>query len=381
MHVRTPTHPSNHQAQPPPPPPSPRSFAAHNTHEPLEAPEAVLDQFAFIYDNCTAALGLPAVSGKNSCSSVLARGRRGGGGAAAADDAADASGPLEGLVKQCCFRQYYSAMAHYVDGHVGQVVAALKAKGMWANTLLVLSADNGGPIYRNGAAGGNNWPHRGGKKSNFEGGVRVNALAAGGLIPPAQVGTTTTAWMGTEDWYTTFCALAGVSPEDHVAAAAGLPPVDGVNLWPLLSGANSTPPRTEVWLGSAGAGNVDNSKEPIIQALIRADGYKLIHGLVNQDAWTGPFYPNATTSWCDTCTLDCGPIDAPTCLFNVLDDPTEHNELSAQHPDIVASMAARLQELAKTVFAPDRGKEDTTNACHAGDVTWGGFVGPFLPGY
>ncbi len=36
-------------------------------------------------------------------------------------------------------------------------------------------ADNGGPIYNNGTAGANNWPLRGGKMSNWEGGIRVNA--------------------------------------------------------------------------------------------------------------------------------------------------------------------------------------------------------------
>ena len=46
--------------------------------------------------------------------------------------------------------------------------------------------------------------------------------------------------------YTTFCGLAGVDPTDERAAAAGLPPVDGHDLWPLISGANATSPRTEV---------------------------------------------------------------------------------------------------------------------------------------
>lgn len=39
---------------------------------------------------------------------------------------------------------------------------------MWNNTLLWFVSDNGGPIY----AGGNNFPMRGGKYSEFEGGVR-----------------------------------------------------------------------------------------------------------------------------------------------------------------------------------------------------------------
>lgn len=48
------------------------------------------------------------------------------------------------------------------------MVAALKARGLWENTLWVSSADNGGPVEFSGA---NNWPLKGGKFSNWgEGG-------------------------------------------------------------------------------------------------------------------------------------------------------------------------------------------------------------------
>lgn len=40
------------------------------------------------------------------------------------------------------------------------MIPSSQAKEMWSNTLLVLSADNGGPIYRNGSAGANNYPLR-----------------------------------------------------------------------------------------------------------------------------------------------------------------------------------------------------------------------------
>ena len=104
-------------------------FAPHNVHEPLEAPQAQLDAFAFVYDNCAAAAGGATGLGKNnSCDAQLR----------------DPAHPGDGkTIKQCCFRQYYSAMTNLVDQHIGQVVGALKAKGMWANTFLSLSSDNG----------------------------------------------------------------------------------------------------------------------------------------------------------------------------------------------------------------------------------------------
>ena len=32
-------------------------------------------------------------------------------------------------------------------------------------------------------------------------------------------------------------------------------------------------------------------------------------------------------------------------LYHIADDPTEHHDLAAQHPDIVSQMLARLQQL------------------------------------
>ncbi len=210
----------------------------------------------------------------------------------------------------------------------------------------------------------------------------MNALVSGGLLPPSRRGQTEEGFIGIEDWYRTFLRLAGVDPTDERAAAAGLPPTEGFDMWPLLSGANGTSPRTEVWIGSAGDGNGDGPTpdRALVQGLIRADGWKLLHGSLGMDIWQGPQYPNATTAaapWRNT-PLDCGPASAPTCLFNVFDDPTEHVNQAAAHPDIVASMAARLAELQAGAFSPYRGLQSPL-ACTASSDTWGGFVGPFLP--
>ena len=49
-----------------------------------------------------------------------------------------------------------------------------------------------------------------------------------------------------QDWYRTFAKLAGMAEADILdqrAAAAGLPPLDSLDVWALLSGANATSPR------------------------------------------------------------------------------------------------------------------------------------------
>jgi arylsulfatase I/J len=206
--------------------------------------------------------------------------------------------------------------------------------------------------------------------------VRVNTFVNGGLLPAARRGVVSEDFVAIEDWYTTFCSLAGVDPSDKSGVAAGLPDYDGYDLWPYFSGANATGPRSEIWLGSGKPGDSDNSANPMVQSYIRSDGWKIIYGSVIEDAWTGPFYPNASTNWCDTCPYDCGTIDAPTCLFNVFKDPTEHNNAYKANPDIVTKMAARLKELEKGIFAPDRGSPDSTDACKASKDGW---VRPFLP--
>ena len=165
-------------------------------------------------------------------------------------------------------RQFYAAMVSLLDDNVGRVVAMLKAAGRWDNTLLVASSDNGGPL--GDGFGGNNWPLKGGKASNWEGGVRVNAFVAGGAVPAARRGTTESGLIEIADWYTTFVTLAGADPRDAAAAAAGLPPVDGVDMWPLLSGANATSPRTHIILGSSD--DSDKAGNTIVEGVIRADG-------------------------------------------------------------------------------------------------------------
>jgi arylsulfatase B len=299
------------------------SWMPHGVHSPLEVPDAYLAKFAFIPD------------------------------------------PR---------RRAYAAMVSHVDAMVGAVAAALKGRGMWDNLLWLAMADNGGPIYNNGSAGANNFPLRGGKGSNFEGGVRANAWAAGGLLPPSQRGRKLGGLVALQDFYATFCHLAGVDPFDARAAAAGLPPVDSVNQWPLLccSSSNGTGPRGEVALGSAGLLAPWSAGAPVVQGLIQPP-FKLLLGELGQNIWQSPAYPNETTSWPDA-PFSC----AHGCLYNIEVDPSEYQDLSREQPGVVARMRARMGELQRAVYSPNRGGDDG-EACAAALGKWGGFWGPFEP--
>lgn len=293
-------------------------------------------------------------------------------------------------------RRVYAAMALYMDDAIGEVVAALKAKGMWDDTLLVFASDNGGPTYFPGSA--NNHPLKGAKFSDWEGGIRTNALLAGGFIPSHRRNSTFSGVISIADWYGTLAELAGVDPEDQRAEAAnemlrkrGLPllsPVDSVAQWGFI--LNDTNGRSDLFHISENA----VMKWPL----------KLVTGKQMYSAWTGPIYPNCSSlasfqhdgapaateisilgmevdvapsseerdrvNWIQ----DCG----EGCLVNVMEDPTEHTDL-AQDPayaETLHSMQEALRRLNQGNFHPDRGHA-TTDACFVA-IDHGRYLGPFV---
>lgn len=289
--------------------------AFHITHTPLQVPKPYLDRFAFIeYDD----------------------------------------------------RRHYAAMVSYMDGVVGQIVGSLRAKAMWERTLLLFTSDNGGAIYRLGGA--NNHPLKGGKYSDWEGGVRMNAFLAGGFLPPRVRGVPSEALMHMSDWYTTFSRLAGVDEADAEAKAAGLPPVDGVDQWPVISGAQA-----------AARHEIHHSSQALTSGRL-----KIVTGRQMMSGWTGATYPNASGhqpappplvvpfggigAWPHDCKAGC--------LYDVFADPNEHDDLAAARPATAAKLAARLAELNKANYNPDRGRGDPA-ACAAAERN-GGFYGPFV---
>jgi hypothetical protein len=152
-------------------------------------------------------------------------------------------------------------------------------------------------------------------------------------------------------------------------------------MWPYLSGAVPSSPRTELWSGvsaqSMRAGNT------LVQGLTNtSSGLELLVGVMTCNCWQGPHYPNASSpSGCPT--YDCGYPSAPSpegragCLFDIINDPTQQVDLAATRPQVVKTMYTRLLEVQSTAFSPDRGNSDPA-ACAAFD-SYGQFYGPFLP--
>ena len=98
-------------------------------------------------------------------------------------------------------RQRMHAMVHFFDRALGNVTDALKAKGVWNESIVVMLGDNGGAISKGGNVGGNNWPLTGGKYNNWEGGIRTTSFVTGGYLPAERRGTTYEGLVAGWDWY------------------------------------------------------------------------------------------------------------------------------------------------------------------------------------
>ncbi|MEZ4687355.1 MAG: sulfatase-like hydrolase/transferase [Bacteroidia bacterium] len=67
-------------------------------------------------------------------------------------------------------KRVYNAMIWQLDDAVGSIMAHLEAKGLMENTIVFFLSDNGGATYTEAT---DNAPLKGGKFTNFEGGLNV----------------------------------------------------------------------------------------------------------------------------------------------------------------------------------------------------------------
>jgi len=289
-------------------------------------------------------------------------------------------------------RRIYAAMVNFLDDQLANITTTMKDLGMWDNTLMVLSSDNGGYVKdpkgvcnytdssfpgtsdatdwghgtacHNGEAGASNYPLQGGKYSMFEGGIRVNAFMSGGFLPDVVRGSKQEEMIHIADWYRTLAeGIAGVDPTDSQAQESGLPPIDSLNMWPLLSGQSSDNPREK-------AGII------VDERMLVKGRWKYIKGGVEmaEAARGGLQYPNETTVTdpISSHSFKCPPQG---CLYDVVSDPSEMNELSAEKPDVVETMRAELHRQAATIWSTSHKKDPACNA--AAHSLYGGYYGPW----
>ncbi|HEY3322527.1 MAG TPA: arylsulfatase [Planctomycetota bacterium] len=210
-------------------------------------------------------------------------------------------------------RRTYAGMVAAMDEGVGQIVAALKEKGIFDNTLIVFSSDNGGPAPGKVTS---NAPLRAGKGSIYEGGIRGCAFASWPNHIPA--GKVIKEPLHVVDWYPTLIKLAGGSLEQKL-------PIDGIDIWPLLT--TGAKPEREALLLPGMAPN---------QAAIRMGDWKLLLRASDTDAED----------------LDQLPEGKGVQLFNLAADIGESKDLAAANPEKVRELQSRLTAYLKTAVPP-----------------------------
>lgn len=201
----------------------------------------------------------------------------------------------------------YGDVVEEIDWSVGEVMGALKRQGLERNTLVMFSSDNG-PWFQ-----GSPGRLRGRKGETYEGGVREPFIARWtGRIPAGRVSAGVA---GTIDIVPTLAKLTG--------AAMPSRPVDGIDIWPLLSGARQSIER-DVML------YFDNWN---VQCARWGD-WKLHFARYT----TGAYVPAPAGGRKNL------PLASPE-LYNLVQDPDESYDTAAEHPDVVARIQNRVEAM------------------------------------
>jgi len=181
-----------------------------------------------------------------------------------------------------------------LDAAVGRVMAELEKEGLRKDTLVIYFSDNGGDVSK----GSTNLALREGKGTVFEGGIRVPAaMNWPGVLGPGQKSEQ---FLCVADLFPTILNVTEVK-------MASLPNFDGKDVWPALKGGQAT----EHPIFFMGNKDVAVFRPP----------WKLITSRQGQGA---------------------SPM-----LFDVVSDPSEKNDLSSQHPEIVQELIQAFEEYAK----------------------------------
>ena len=280
----------------------------------------------------------------------------------------------------------YANMLALLDDAVANVTAALRRASLYDSTLMLFSADNGGTLTY-----GNNFPLMGHKHDAWEGGSRVTAFLAGGFLPPSVRGAATHKLVHIADWYPTFCNLGGADPADAPVIAGAPRPIDGVDVWPLLTGASEQPRPltviTEVSAIEVEAGGGAYWK--LVQLAGQSNRYtpegdQLNGSLPCLEKWQpDPPQPGRTDALVNGPAHDekenrCAVHNATRPgLYELLADPTETTNVADAHPDIVARLAAAIAKANAGAYVT--GSLDNATLARYTKLApghWGGFTGP-----
>ncbi|XP_030830293.1 arylsulfatase B-like [Strongylocentrotus purpuratus] len=231
-------------------------------------------------------------------------------------------------------RRTYAGMVKCMDEAVGNLTRTLKKTGLWNNTIIIFSSDNGA----NFNYGGSNWPLRGMKRSLWEGGIKSVGFIASPLLPKLVRGTVNNNLFHVTDWFPTL--VRGVARGSLKGTH-----LDGHNLWKHLLNKKKTRGK-DSWPRKEILHNID-PYSPIFSELprwfsinfpaaIRYENWKLITSQIGNRSWVPPPESGENT---------IHSTDTPekrVWLFDISEDPKEMNDLSLERTDITYFLLRRL---------------------------------------
>jgi arylsulfatase A len=198
----------------------------------------------------------------------------------------------------------YADAVEELDWSVGQVVQALVDNGIDGNTLAIFTSDNG-PWFQ-----GSPGRLRGRKGETYEGGMREPFIAYMPGTVPAGVQVSSVGSM--LDLLPTFAAISGASLPAQ--------PLDGINIWPLLTGDQTSIARDVLLYFDSW--NIQCA---------RLGPWKLHVARYNAFPWVEP-PPEGRINL---------PLWRPE-LYNVESDPEEGYECASAHPEVVDNIMGRV---------------------------------------
>ncbi|MPN21542.1 Multifunctional alkaline phosphatase superfamily protein [bioreactor metagenome] len=198
----------------------------------------------------------------------------------------------------------YAAMVEHVDDAVGKVVAKLKQMGIYNNTIIVYTSDNGGLIGKSARKVTDNSPLRKGKGHMYEGGVRVPFIIKN--IKQQAGGTVNNTPIMSIDLFPTLTEMAGVKIDKKIKKG-----FDGVSLKQILADGTKSLKRTSLFWHYPHY----HSEGATPYSAVRHGDWKLVHII-------------------ETNTYE---------LYNLKEDIIEKNDLAAKQPQLVKQLAKELE--------------------------------------
>lgn len=264
-------------------------------------------------------------------------------------------------------RRIVAGMVACLDEAVGNVTAALKAAGIFDETLIIFTTDNGGPAQGFNSNMASNWPLRGMKRTLWQGGVRGVGFASGAGIKNG--GTRSSEMIHATDWFPTVltAAIRGLDGTGEGTWRQLLDPNepkrqlgDGVDAWDILSKGEPSK-RNEIIIEAHPFNTTRDGENPDDgngQAIIVGD-MKLI--LEKGPQWHGPpndlWYTSGSNPQLYNHTVKCAPAPdkgpLPPVLFNITADPCEYKDLKDELPDVYNQLLDRLNAYRATAVPVD----------------------------